>query len=331
MKTINGEGLTPAAFEAVTASRMPVVLKRFATNWPAVRAALSGTEALVGYLTARASSAPQDVLIAPPAANGRFFYREGLTGVNFNTQTVTLPLFLDHLLHLRETADAPALYIQSTPAAQIVPSFAAENRNAVLPPDVTPRLWIGNATRVASHYDVADNIAVVVAGRRRFTLFPPDQVKNLYVGPLDFTLAGQPVSLVDPDAPDYNRYPLFREAQDHATTVELVSGDAIYIPSPWWHAVSALSPVNMLVNYWWRDYPAACGTPFNWLVHGLLSVRHLPRAEKEAWRAMINHYVFEANGDPAAHMPETARSVLGEMTPDLAQHLKEWLGKQFNG
>ena len=329
MKTIPGVALTAAEFETASAAREPFVIAGLAANWPAVQAAQAGDEAFGGYLVSRANSRPQEVLIAPPEAKGRFFYRDGLDGMNFNRQQVSLPLFLEHLLYLREKADAPTLYIQSTPAPQIVPGFASENINPLLGTDVVPRLWIGNSTRVAAHFDVADNIAVVVAGRRRFTLFPPEQVKNLYIGPLDFTVAGQPVSLVDTEAPDLERYPLYREAAATAQTVELEPGDAIYIPSPWWHAVKALSPVNMLVNYWWRDYPALCGTPYNWLVHGLLSVRHLPKAERAAWRAMIDHYVFEDNGNPAEHIPDTARSVLGPMTSQLAQHLRDWLRKQF--
>ena len=76
-------------------------------------------------------------------------------------------------------------------------------------PPIVPRLWLGNAIRVATHYDLMENIGVVVAGRRRFTLFPPDQLANLYMGPLELTPAGTPVSLVDPDAPDLARFPRF--------------------------------------------------------------------------------------------------------------------------
>ncbi|WP_349322468.1 cupin-like domain-containing protein [Asticcacaulis sp. MM231] len=328
--SISANDLSQAAFDKIVGERQPVVLRAFAGAWPSVKAAISGDEALCQYLARMSDKRAYEVLVAPPSARGLFFYEAKLQGFNFNRQNVPLCTFLDHLLALRNTLDAPTLYLQSTPTAEILPAFQAENPNTVLGAEVGPRAWIGNATRIATHYDVADNVAVVVAGRRRFTLFPPDQVSNLYVGPLDFTLAGQPVSLADPDAPDFERFPRFRQALDVARTAELDAGDAIYIPSPWWHSVAAMSQLNMLVNYWWRDYPTACGTPFNWLVHGLLSVRHLPKAERDAWRAMVDHYVFEDHGDPAAHIPVSARSVLGTMSSDLARHLKRWLAKEFS-
>ncbi len=329
MEEIEARDFSAKGLAELVAARRPVMLRGLAQAWPVVAAARGGDESLCRYLATRADARDQTVLVAPPAAGGLFFYRDGLEGVNFNRQTVSLRLFLDHLLKLRGAETAPALYIQSTPAPEIVPGFGEENSLGFL--DVVPRLWIGNRTRVATHFDVADNIAVVAAGRRRFMLFPPEQVGNLYVGPLDFTLAGQPVSLADPLQPDYERYPKFGEAMAKAQTVELEAGDGIYIPSPWWHHVEALSPVNVLVNYWWRDYPAACGTPFTWLIHGLLAVRHLPKPERAAWRTMVEHYVFEDNGDPADHIPHAARSVLGPMTEDLAEHLRGWLGRQFGG
>ena len=322
----------PSATEFADSTRLtrhPFVVRGLAAQWPAVIAAAQGDEAVSRYLLSFDAKQLLDVKIAPTSADGRFFYTPDLRGLNFNSQAVLLERFLEHLLMLRTAIDAPTLYVQSTPVSKALPGFAAANVNPLLGNNVSPRIWIGNQTRVATHFDVADNLAIVVAGHRRFILFPPDQVQNLYVGPLDFTLAGQPVSLVDPVAPDFSRYPKFATALESALVADLEPGDAIYIPSPWWHHVQALARFNILVNSWWREAPADAGTPFNLIVHGLLALRHLPVEERAAWRSLFEHYVFESNGDPAGHLPEHARSVLGPMTEDLARHLKLWLGKQL--
>ncbi len=63
------------------------------------------------------------------------------------------------------------------------------------------------------------------------------------------------MSLVQLHAPDFDRFPRFREALDAAVTAELEAGDAIYIPPLWWHHVQSLEPFNLLVNYWWHALP----------------------------------------------------------------------------
>ena len=87
-------------------------------------------------------------------------------------------------------------------------------------------------------------------------LFPSGQIKNLYVGPLDFTLSGQAISLVDFHAPDFERFPRFKLALQHAQVAELEPGDAIYIPSLWFHHVESFDPLSILMNYWWRPHDA---------------------------------------------------------------------------
>jgi hypothetical protein len=318
------DAVDPGQFRRLAAARTPFAIRDFASTWPAVKRANKSDEELARYLAGQAVKRELPVIVAPAEAEGLFFYKSDLRGLNFNRQQVALPLFLEHLLHLRSSPKPPGLFIQSTPIDDTLSRFSDENPNPYTPL-VGGRMWLGNRTRVATHFDVADNFAVVVAGKRRFLLFPPETVGSLYVGPLDFTLAGQPVSLVDPRNPDLLTFPKFSEAAKMAMVCELEPGDAIYIPSPWWHHVEALSGFNMLVNYWWRDYPEACGTPFHWLIHGLLSIRHLPEAERAAWRSMADHYIFEADGDPAAHLPPHARSVLGEMTPELANQLRKWI------
>ena len=69
--------------------------------------------------------------------------------------------------------------------------------------------------------------------------FPPDQVANLY-GAVDLTPAGQAISLVDTRKPDLEKHPDFRHAMMQAFSAELQPGDAIFIPSLWWHQVESL-------------------------------------------------------------------------------------------
>ncbi len=112
---------------------------------------------------------------------------------------------------------------------------------------------------------------------------------------------------------------------DCAITAELGPGDAIYIPPLWWHHVRSLEPFNVLVNYWWEAAPVGAGSPFECLVHGLLAIRCLPPAERNAWLALFEHYVFQTGEDPAAHLEPQNRGVLGPMTPQLSQQIRAFL------
>jgi hypothetical protein len=214
----------------------------------------------------------------------------------------------------------------------VLPGFAARNPMPLLDESIAvPRIWIGNRSVVSTHFDLSDNIACVVAGRRRFTLFPPDQLPNLYVGPLDHTMAGQPASMVELNAPDFERFPRFREALGAAFTAELEPGDAIYIPTLWWHQIEALSPFNILINYWWEDAPPDRGSMFEAMVHAIFAAGTMPPERLEAWRLWFDHYVFRKHGDPAAHLAPAHRGILGESTPPLRQRLRQFLMRTLGG
>jgi hypothetical protein len=184
---------------------------------------------------------------------------------------------------------------------------------------------MGNAARVAAHVDLMENVGVVVAGRRRFTLFPPGQIANLYPGPLELTPAGTPVSLVDLQAPDLDRFPRFADALAAAETAVLGPGDAVYIPYHWWHAVDSLEPVNLFVNYWWNPARKDLGNPYDALMYAFFALRELPDDQREAWRHVFDHYVFKTGGDPAAHIPAAARGALGPATPEQLRRMRATL------
>jgi hypothetical protein len=311
--------------EEIAPAYQPAVLRGIADHWPAVAQGRASPQAIADYLKTFDRGSPVELFFGAPQIQGRFFYRADLKSVNFQRRKAPLAALIDRLLSYLDAQDPPGIYAGAVPIPTSVPEFETHNRVELLPPSVVARIWIGNAVTVWTHYDLSSNIACVVAGRRRFTLFPPHQVANMYVGPLEFTLAGQPVSLVDLEAPDYDRYPRFREALEHAQVAELGPGDALFIPHLWWHHVKSLDRFNVLVNYWWDDAKPWAGSPFEALVHALLSIRDLPPSHRQAWRTIFEHYIFQENEDPAAHIPEDARGVLGPLTPELAYRMKVYL------
>jgi hypothetical protein len=308
----------------------PVVLRGQVADWPAVQAAREGREAVARYLVGFDQGRPVQVMVGPPAIGGRFFYRDDWQGFNFGREQVPVRALVGELLRLADDPQAPSLYAGSAPTGEHLPGWAEANPLGLELPNAQARVWIGNATRVATHYDGSANIACVAAGRRRFLLFPPDQLPNLYVGPLDRTMAGQPASMVDPDAPDLERYPRFAEAMGHAMVAELEPGDAIFMPALWWHNIAAQGPFNVLVNYWSER---ADGTsPFVAMIHALMAVRDLPAAERRVWREWFDHYVFADDAPRVAdHLPEPVRGVLGTAAPARTERIRQFLLRALGG
>ena len=313
--------------EEIVPSYRPAVLRGLVGSWPVVSAAANSEETACRHVASFYRGAPVEAFVAPPDTGGRFFYGADMAGFNFEKQQARLTDVLGYLLSDGGKAEAPAVYVGATSIPDCLPGFEVANPLPLLHGKAAvPRIWIGNRTSVSTHFDLSDNIACVVAGRRRFILFPPDQLPNLYVGPLDRTMAGQPASMVPVHDPDFERYPRFRKALEAAMVAELDPGDAIYIPTLWWHHVDALSPFNILVNYWWDDAPADAGSPFEAMAHALLSVSQLPDRRREAWRGMFDHYVFRPTGeDPAAHLPEEHRGILGRSSPELRARMRQFL------
>jgi hypothetical protein len=270
-----------------------------------------------------------------PEIGGRYFYNQDVSGLNFEARRVRLTEFLQRIeAHLNDN-DPPSFYIGSTDIDLFLPGLGRENGLALNDPmfgdnPPTVSIWIGNRTIATAHFDFSNNIACSLVGRRRFTLFPPDQVANLYPGPFHLTPGGQVVSMVDFRDPDFERYPCFRDALASAETAELDSGDALFYPAMWWHHVEALEPFNVMINYWWNTSPAFIDTPMTTLLHAILSLRDRPEAEKEAWRALLDYYVFGDPTRPAAHLPEQARGILAPLDETAARRLRAELLQRLN-
>jgi hypothetical protein len=306
----------------------PAVLRGVVAEWPAVRQARASANELCDYLASLDRGGPVDVLRTPPSAKGRIFYNDTLTGFNYTRERVTITQVIERIAKYAGMQNPPAVAAQSALLADCLPDFPAAHPLSLLHPSVKPRIWLGSQVVTPAHFDESSNVACVVAGRRRFTLLPPEQVSNLYVGPLDFAPTGTPISLVSFREPDFARFPRFRDALEHALVAELEPGDAIYIPPLWWHHVESLEPLNMLVNYWWKgsaEAPSDTASALDCLYHCLLNFKHLTPEQREAWGALFEHYVFDTSGVAAAHIPETRRGVLGTISAGRAKDIRAFL------
>jgi hypothetical protein len=115
-----------------------------------------------------------------------------------------------------------------------------------------PRFWLGPARTVTPlHCDYDDNIFAQVWGSKRIFLAPPHHDAFLYTREANPILFGSPF---DPEAPDFERFPLARQA----ALVEVIvqPGDLLYVPAGWYHQVRALT-FSLSANRWARAVPFA--------------------------------------------------------------------------
>ena len=314
----------------VLRSSEPIVLRGLVADWPAVEHCNSSAKSAAGYVTGFWSGEPVTVYVADASSGGRFFYDDDFTGFNFRSGKARLDQVFEKMAAAADGEESEVIYVGSTAVDRWLPGFQAANELALPHEDTLVSFWLGNRTRVSAHFDFPDNIACVVAGRRRFTLFPPEQVANLYVGPVDRTPSGQAISVVDAANPDLERFPKFADAMAASRSAELEPGDAIFIPSMWWHQVESFDDLNLLVNYWWCDSPRAMGSPMTALMHGMLALRDLPARQREAWRQLFNYYVFDADASVYEHIPESGRGCLAPLDDVGARRLRAELLNRLN-
>jgi len=315
--------------EEVLLSSQPVVLRGLVADWPIVAAANRSTAQTIAYLKKFDSGRPLTAMEGGADIDGRIFYNDDFSGFNFDYRRMSLAQVFEKLVEYQGTDKPPMIYVGSTNIDNWLPGFRDENDLVLGDRSPLASLWIGNRSRVAPHYDFPTNIACSVAGRRRFTLFPPEQLHNMYVGPIDRSPAGQPISLVDLADPDYQRFPKFEQALQASQAADLEPGDAILIPSMWWHHVEAMDSLNVLVNYWWRSTPNFMGPPLAVLQHAILGLRDLPHDQRAVWKDLFDYYVFNPSEENVAHIPESARGALNPITEQTAQQIRGLLLEKF--
>ncbi len=317
------------AFDKARMGNQPFVMRGLVRDWPLCAAGRQSPAALAEYLLGFYNGTPVHVMTGPAEIEGRLFYIEDFRRLNFQTREVGLREALNAILAIPDQPTKATIYMGSAAESKHWPGLARANSMPIIASDVNPNLWIGTRAVVGPHNDFPENVACVVAGRRRFRLFPPEQIGNLYIGPLELNPAGRPVSFVSVTQPDFRRYPRYAQALEASSEGELEAGDALYIPSMWWHSVESLTAFNMLVNYWWESAATSSARGDAVLIHALLALAPLAQHQRLAWKAVFDHLVFRTDGDPVAHIPPEIRGMLDELTPDLRDRMRNLIRKSL--
>jgi hypothetical protein len=316
---------TAAELELAVGASKPLVLRGLIEHWPSLAAGRNSPAALNGYLKSLDRGIPGPVMEAPAGTHGRFGYSADLREFTFSTRQRGISETLDRIERQMDRPNASIIAMQMLPLATHLPDFVQQNPMPLLP-QIAPLLWLGGRVRTQIHHDRDHNLACVVAGRRRFVLFPPEQVVNLYIGPIDNP---PPLSIVDLEAPDFSRFPRFAEALQTAQIAEVEPGDAVFMPRHWWHHVTSRDPYNAMVNYWWGTHAQGLENPYDCFLAALLALKDLAPPERIYWQAMFNAYVFRSDGNAVEHIPPDLRGVLGSMSPGIRAALKQKLKTSF--
>jgi hypothetical protein len=105
--------------------------------------------------------------------------------------------------------------------------------------------WHGFGTLTKPHTDSMENMMCVLEGYKNFTIVSPYDRDFVYPGHNGLPDNYSPIEFV---APDYEKYPLFRNAR--IKTVHIAAGDCLYLPAYWWHQVGSSPGVSIGVATW---------------------------------------------------------------------------------
>ncbi|NHZ33496.1 cupin-like domain-containing protein [Massilia rubra] len=223
--------LDAAAFRARAAHGLPFLITGVATRWPLSSLTPQSLRERFSHVPVRARVGDYiNTAFAPDRAMRDMSMLEYLDLVAAGTQG--LPPYLGNL-ELRELNSMcywPAYFSKMGP----------------------PRFWLGPAGTVTPlHCDYDDNIFAQVWGSKRIFLAPPHHDEFLYPSQANAILFGSPV---DPEAPDFDKFPLARQA----AMIEVIvnPGDMLYVPAGWYHQVRALT-FSLSANRWARAMPYA--------------------------------------------------------------------------
>lgn len=245
----------PERFAELAAGNQPFILQGCIDHWPLYRT-LRQLESPVDQVEYLADLLPKKKVgftWVPAEQRGILGFDQNLRP-NFSLATKSAPFsdFARQCTNSLWNPDAGTLYLQSMPIPELTRKLGGLDLFEGLLPVMAPRFWIGTGgQKVVLHNDPFRNAIAVFAGTKRVTLFPPAELPNLYIAPLDRRVAGVLSSIVTVTDPDLQKFPKFEQALESAQVAVLEAGEILFLPALWWHHVEGFG-LNVGINCWFR-------------------------------------------------------------------------------
>jgi len=317
----------------------PVVFRGAVAGWSLARATSDEPSMFLDHVTRVIGHRTVPVSIGLPGDRGSVSYDSFDESIGIPNTLVGNRLFRDVAREMKTELQSKTghfLYVQSVDVAKDLPELLPL---LDFPLSKSPRFksghwrfWIGSGNHhVHTHYDRFHNFYSVLVGSKRFTVFPPEVLPDMYVGPLEGGPYGTPASMVNLYAPDLVKYPRFARALEKAGCVELHPGDVFYLPANWWHHVQS-NGLNGAANYWWTDLDEHSLKEANaTFLRALLSIRPLPQHWRSFWKTFMDYFVHMVDGDPYAHLSIENQGFAGHPTPERLDYIRLLLADHATG
>ncbi|TIB72840.1 Clavaminate synthase-like protein [Wallemia mellicola] len=252
----------------------PAIFKSVANDWEATKSWNKE------YLSHKVTS-EIEIAVTP---NGNADALVEHHGVLHFLEPDTKSMRMDNFLNDISATPNRVLYLQSQNGnlsypeyqglAEDVPQSITEMDDVMENKPDAVNIWIGGPESVTSlHSDPYENIYVVVKGSKTFNLYPPteryclnckkckyphghyicDNNGEFTVKPSGETISWTPIDPNKSAEENSKHSPTYSKSRCLTVTVD--EGDALYLPSGWFHHVSQKGSPCIAVNYWYdQDY-----------------------------------------------------------------------------
>ncbi|PTL82678.1 cupin-like domain-containing protein [Vitiosangium sp. GDMCC 1.1324] len=186
------------------------------------------------------------------------------------------------------------------------------------------KFWVGSDGQVFNlHYDDFINFICMFEGTKRVTMFPPEQMPNMYHAPYDILCGYAPTTHVQLLKANFDHYPKFRTALQEAYVAVLEPGDVLLIPPFWWHHVESFSPMHVMVNNFISTVPFAVSLElWKCLSEAIRALAPATPAERARVRESFQRAVLADIDTPVDEpLSERARQTAQKLPPSWRRHM----------